>query len=91
MYAGSNGKQSVYSWVPQAPIENFDGDLYPFISGLANLKTDTTVSAAAQDRLKALIVPATSDYIGYMAFGSEAYFSKGNVTFTVSNMEVTVS
>lgn len=83
LYAGSNGKQSVYSWVPEAPIENFDGDLYPFISNLANLGT--------QQRLKALTVPATSDYIGYMAFGTEAYFSSGNVTFTVSNMEVTVS
>lgn len=77
LYSGRNGVgQQVLTWVPTSTTETFSGDILPLLS--------QPTGAAAID------FPADSDYLGYIAFGSEAFSSKANVTFSVPNFALDV-
>ncbi|KAL1978348.1 hypothetical protein VTN31DRAFT_1207 [Thermomyces dupontii] len=77
LYTGRNGVgQQVLTWVPASRTERFSGDILPLLS--------QPTGAAAID------FPADTDYLGYIAFGTEAFSSKTNVTFSVPNFALDV-
>lgn len=77
LYTGRNGVgQQVLTWVPASRTERFSGDILPLLS--------QPTGATAVD------FPADTDYLGYIAFGTEAFSSKTNVTFSVPNFALDV-
>lgn len=78
LYYGENGnKQHVLTWVATDTVETFNGDLLPLITKLFAMdNTD---------------YPVSTDYLGYFAFGSEAYYSDAYVTFDVPHLSINVT
>lgn len=81
LYAGKNSKdQMVLSWVANtadsAPITTFKGDLKPLMDEIFALNDPS--------------YPQKTDYLGYLAFGQEAYSAPSNVTFAVPSLAVDV-
>lgn len=78
LYSGLNPqtKQMVLSWVATKATNNFKGDLKPLL--------DTIFGMNNPD------YPQKEDYLGYLAFGQEAYSSTKNVTFSVPSLAVDV-
>lgn len=73
LYFGDNANdQTVATWLTPTPITDFVGDIVPLL----------------QQDLTAYNGPAATDYLGYFAFGSEAYWSPANVTFSNTHLEV---
>ncbi|CAK7207283.1 hypothetical protein SEUCBS139899_010093 [Sporothrix eucalyptigena] len=77
LYAGTNDKeQHVLTWIAEDAAPKFNGSILPLITGLAKLDlTD---------------YPTSSDYLGYFAFGSEAYYSADEVTFEVESLSMDI-
>lgn len=71
LYAAKNEKnQNVLTWVVSGHLtEEFTGDIYPLITDLYTMNGD--------------IYPSSSDYMGVLQFGTEAFSSNSNVTFAV--------
>ena len=66
----------VLTWKAQKTMDDVHGNLYPFIEEILKLKN-------------ADYIP-DSHYLGYLSFGSEAYFSADPVTFHVPSMAINV-
>jgi hypothetical protein len=77
LYVGQNSlDQNVLTWVASTTTDTFNGDILPLISALL------TLDGASY--------PSKTDYLGYMAFGSEAYWSQDYVTFSVPTLSIDV-
>lgn len=77
LYTGTNSaKQNVLSWVAAETTEAFTGDIYPLITDLYTLTGD--------------IYPSNSDYMGIFQFGTEAFSSDKNVTFSVPKLSIDI-
>ncbi|GJN75720.1 xyloglucan-specific endoglucanase protein [Purpureocillium lilacinum] len=77
LFAGKNGNgQMVLTWKAQKTMDDFHGNLYPFIEEILKLKNADYIT--------------DSHYLGYLSFGSEAYFSADPVTFHVPSMAINV-
>ncbi|KAI6778570.1 Glycosyl hydrolase family 12 [Emericellopsis cladophorae] len=77
LYSGKNGVgQFVLTWYCEDPAPKFHGDLQPLVDRLVEMG-DTNF-------------PTESDYIGYMAVGTETYFSDDYVTFHVPQLAIDV-
>ncbi|KAL5598514.1 hypothetical protein BROUX41_003549 [Berkeleyomyces rouxiae] len=77
LYTGTNSHdQNVLSWVPADPVENMDADLLPLVTKTLSMTGDG--------------FPKSTDYLGYLSIGSEAYYSNGFVTFTVSELSIDI-
>lgn len=76
LYYGQNQvtKQKVLSWVASKPTNTFKGSLQPLL--------DEIFASNNAD------YPTKKDYLGYFAFGQEAYSSTKNVTFSVPKLSV---
>lgn len=76
LYYGVNKltNQKVLSWVASEPVHDFKGDLQPLLDEIF-----------AFDNAD---YPSKTDYLGYFAFGQEAYSSDANVTFSVPSLLV---
>lgn len=76
LYYGTNSiPQDVFTWVAQGTPTSFTGDVAPLITRLQKLETG----------------PKASHYLGYYAFGTEAYYAKGNMTFSNQKLELSVN
>jgi len=56
--------------------EEFTGDVYPLIADLYTMKGD--------------MYPSSSDYMGILQFGTEAFSSNSNVTFAVPKFSIDI-
>ncbi|KAG5990362.1 hypothetical protein E4U43_004300 [Claviceps pusilla] len=76
LYSGQNvvTKQRVLTWVAEEPVKSFNGSFVPLL--------DEIFAFNDAD------YPTKDDYLGYFAFGQEAYSSLKNVTFAVPNLIV---
>ncbi|OAA54359.1 xyloglucan-specific endoglucanase [Niveomyces insectorum RCEF 264] len=78
LYSGQNGlKQTVLTWLASETTDTFSGDLRPLLTKLFTLNEAT--------------YPSETDYLGYFAFGSEAYYSNDFVTFSVPHLSIDVT
>jgi len=77
----NDNSQNVFSWVATQPVEEFTSDISPLFLSILNLPD---VEHLGVD------VPTFTDYLGYVGFGTEAYNSIGNVTFSVSRLSLDV-
>lgn len=64
----------MFTWVAPDNTFTFQGDLMPLL----------TTSAAQTAG------PALNSYLGYYAFGTEAFYSASNVTFAVQKLDMEV-
>jgi hypothetical protein len=79
LYYGTNSlDQNVLTWLASTTTDTFSGDLLPLFTKLFSLGDNTKY-------------PTSSDYLGYFAFGSEAYYSDGFVTFSVPHLSINVT
>lgn len=77
LYSGQNGLgQNVLTWLASGTVETFNGDISPLVTKLSTLNLAD--------------FPAESDYLGYWSFGSEAFSSNANVTFSVPSLSVDI-
>ncbi|KAF7715866.1 Xyloglucan-specific endo-beta-1,4-glucanase [Penicillium ucsense] len=80
LYVGKNtnraGTLNVLTWLANPSTQKFTGDIYPLITDLYTLKGD--------------VYPSSSDYMGIFQFGTEAYNSAKNVTFSVPKFSVDI-
>ncbi|QUC17543.1 uncharacterized protein UV8b_01784 [Ustilaginoidea virens] len=76
LYAGQNQltNQTVLSWVTETPANKFAGKVTDLLEEIFALN-DTKY-------------PQKTDYLGYVAFGQEAYSSDVNVTFAVPQLAI---
>lgn len=75
LYYGVNGLgQTVLTWAASAPVTNFVGDIAPLI----------------QQDFSAFNGPTANDYLGYVAFGSEALSVNSNITLSVPHLQMEV-
>jgi hypothetical protein len=87
LFVGKNGQnQNVMSWVAQEAVsggftETFTGDIYPLITDLYNLDSST---------LKDVEPPSKGDFLGSLAFGTEAFYSNSFVTFSVPQYKIDI-
>ena len=82
LFAGQNDNlQSVFSWVATEPIEEFDSDISPLFNLILDLKVTKDVDVD---------IPAFTDFLGYVGFGTQAFNSIGNVTFWVPRLSIDV-
>lgn len=78
LYYGTNSlKQNVLTWSASETTDNFNGNLLPLITKLFTLGNAN--------------FPSATDYLGYFAFGSEAYYSNDFVTFAVPHLAIDVT
>lgn len=82
LFAGKNANdQDVFSWVAAETITEFHSDISPLFNnildpeGVKGLKVD---------------IPRVTDFLGYVGFGTQAYNSKGNVTFWVPRLSMDI-
>ncbi|KYK58928.1 hypothetical protein DCS_00055 [Drechmeria coniospora] len=68
--------QLVLTWKAQTPTFSFHGDLQPFLDEIFSKKNAS--------------YPTSKHYLGYLAFGSEAYYSAKTVKFNVPSMALDV-
>ncbi len=73
-YGANSNKQHVLTWVAEDAAATFSGSILPLITILPSLKVP--------------FAPAATDYLGYFAFGSEAYYSTSKVTFDVQKLSM---
>lgn len=79
LYAGTNDKeQHVLTWIAEDAAPKFNGSLLPLITGLSTANATLTK------------YPTSTDYLGYFAFGSEAYYSADEVTFEVEQLSMDI-
>ncbi|KAJ5306524.1 hypothetical protein PENANT_c031G10030 [Penicillium antarcticum] len=87
LYAGQNGQgQNVMSWVSEEAVnggftERFAGDIYPLITDLYSM-----TSADLND----IEPPSKDDFLGSLAFGTEAFYSGEFVTFSVPEYKIDI-
>ncbi|RDW77852.1 hypothetical protein BP5796_05704 [Coleophoma crateriformis] len=76
LYTGENSlNQTVLTWVAANATEIFSGDIAPLLTKLSAMNTT---------------FPTSSTYLGYLSFGSEAFSSNVNVTFSVPKLSIDV-
>ncbi|KAH7253541.1 concanavalin A-like lectin/glucanase domain-containing protein [Fusarium redolens] len=75
-YDTNQAKQKVLTWYVDKPTEKFDGDLWPLIEEILSMDNAN--------------YPSSSDYIGYMSWGTEAYSANTTVTFDVPSLSINV-
>jgi hypothetical protein len=81
LYVGRNdNSQNVFSWVATQPVEKFTSDITPLFLSILNLDAEGL----------GVDVPTFTDYLGYVGFGTQAYNSIGNVTFSVPRLSMDV-
>lgn len=78
----NESKQFVITWYCFDVVDTFNGDLYPLVEEVMTLGKSGDADYAD--------FPTSSDYIGYMSWGSEAYYSTKNVTFNVPHLSIDV-
>lgn len=79
LYAGTNdNEQHVLTWIAEDAAPKFNGSLLPLITGLSTANASLTK------------YPTSTDYLGYFAFGSEAYYSTDEVTFDVERLSMDI-
>ncbi|KAI8720149.1 hypothetical protein NCS52_00459600 [Fusarium sp. LHS14.1] len=79
LYVGVNDetKQKVLTWYVKDPVEKFSGDLSPLVNEILSMDDSD--------------YPSPTDYLGYMAWGTEAYSSDNKyVTFNVTKLAIDV-
>ena len=82
LFAGQNDNlQNVFSWVATEPVEEFDSDISPLFNLILDLKVTKDVDVD---------IPAFTDFLGYVGFGTQAFNSIGNVTFWVPRLSIDV-
>jgi hypothetical protein len=82
LFVGQNANsQNVFSWVATQPVEEFTSDITPLFLSILNLPN---VEDLGVD------VPTFTDYLGYVGFGTQAYNSIGDVTFSVPRLSIDV-
>ncbi|KAL2890453.1 concanavalin A-like lectin/glucanase [Ceratocystis lukuohia] len=75
LYTGQNFLgQNVLSWVPASAVEKIDTDVLPLVTKILSMTGDS--------------YPSDTDYLGHLSIGSEAYYSDGFVTFSVSELAI---
>ena len=82
LFAGQNDNlQNVFSWVATEPVEEFDSDISPLFNFILDPKVTKDVD---------IDIPAFTDFLGYVGFGTQAFNSIGNVTFWVPRLSIDV-
>jgi hypothetical protein len=77
LYQGENGlKQQVLTWLATQMVEEFDGDIAPFLTQLVEAKLGG--------------LPSSKDYVGHVSFGSEAFSADKAVTFNVPRLSIDI-
>ncbi|KAJ5089826.1 hypothetical protein N7532_008510 [Penicillium argentinense] len=76
LYSGTRDSQTILTWAAADITEEFRGDIYPLITDLYKLDGG--------------LYPASSDYLGYFGFGTEAFSSDKEITFGVTDLEVNI-
>ncbi|RDA88422.1 hypothetical protein CP532_5610 [Ophiocordyceps camponoti-leonardi (nom. inval.)] len=77
LYVGQNDrKQHVLTWKATSMAHDFHGDISPLIQKV--LETERKG------------FPSASDYLGYLSFGTEAYYSDTPVTFSVPSLSIDI-
>lgn len=77
LYTGTNSEsQNVLTWVASTTADVFYGDILELVTALFSLSGGE--------------YPSKTDYIGYLAFGSEAYYSDSYVTFSVPTLSIDI-
>jgi hypothetical protein len=64
------------TWLASGTVDTFTGDISPLVTKLSTMNLAD--------------FPAESDYLGYWGFGSEAFSSNANVTFSVPSLSVDI-
>ncbi|KAL6897492.1 glycoside hydrolase family 12 protein [Trichoderma evansii] len=79
LYAGINTatKQTVMTWYTNTPILKFNGDISPLINSV--FKLTSTID-----------LPKSSDYLGYLALGSETFSVDKTVTLYVPQLSIDI-
>jgi hypothetical protein len=84
LFAGQNAqKQNVFSWVATKPVEVFKADITPLFLSVMNLPSKTAKKFGVK-------LPTFTTSLGYVGFGTQAFNSVGNVTFTVPKLSIDV-
>lgn len=65
------------TWYTSTPIEKFNGDISPLINSV--FKLTATID-----------LPKSSDYLGYLALGSETFYVDKTVTFYVPQLSIDI-
>lgn len=65
------------TWYTDTPIQKFNGDISPLINSVFKLTTVTDI-------------PKSSDYLGYLALGSEAFSVDKTVTLYVPQLSIDI-
>ena len=68
--------------MPFEDVDSFTGNLYPLVEEV--MKMGASSNSDYSD------FPSSSDYIGYMSWGTEAYYSEKNVTFNVPKLSIDI-
>lgn len=89
LYVGQNGnKQNVLTWVSDTTTDRFHGDLEPLIAAILKLEANPPAAAAGA---AAVSYPSSSDFLGYLSLGTEAYSSSDSVTFHVPALSIDIN
>jgi hypothetical protein len=76
LYYDTNGQgQEVFTWIAAQNTTSFSGDISPLITSLSSIAN----------------APSGQTYLGYYAFGSETFYSVGNVTLSVPKLALEVN
>jgi hypothetical protein len=67
----------VFTWLATGNPTVFTGDVAPLIVGIQTVAPNQG--------------PSNNAYLGYTAFGSETFYSGGNVTFAVPHLAIAVN
>lgn len=70
--------QVVLTWYATGIVETFNGDIGPFLNEFSSM-------TSLQEKY-----PVSTDYLGYLALGSEAYWSPDAVTFNVPQLSIDI-
>ncbi|KAM5341762.1 hypothetical protein ACJ41O_014793 [Fusarium nematophilum] len=75
-YDENENKQKVLTWYVDEPVTKFKGDLAPLVEKILDMDNTN--------------YPSASDYMGYMSWGTEAYYANSMVTFDVPSLSIDV-
>ncbi|KAH7123003.1 concanavalin A-like lectin/glucanase domain-containing protein [Dactylonectria macrodidyma] len=81
-YDSNQNDQFVITWMPFEDVDSFTGNLYPLV--------EEVMKMGASSNSEYSKFPSSSDYIGYMSWGTEAYYSEKNVTFNVAKLSIDI-
>lgn len=82
LFVGQNDNaQNVFSWMATQPVEEFHADITPLFNSILSLGSGKDLKVD---------IPTFADFLGYVAFGTQAYNSMGNVTFWVPSLSIDI-